>query len=208
MLSTRLFFAAAAVSALCAGSALAQPAPSPAPAPAAPAPPAAPAAPSAFRPIAPAGDILATLQASGEFATFVKAVTATNLTTVIKTQPNITVLAPTDAAFAALPADQLASLMLPANVAKLQALVTYHLINARLDSSKIKGHAATPVATVAGAKVTLDGSGPALKANDATVIQADVMASNGVILVIDKVLSSDWTAPAAPATPAAPPAAR
>ena len=197
MNSTRLFFTAAAVSALFAGSALAQPAP----APAAPAPAAAPAPPSAFRPIAPSGDILATLQASGEFSTFVKAVTATNLTTVIKTQPNITVLAPTDAAFAALPADQLASLMLPANVAKLQALVTYHLINARLDSSKIRGHAATPVATVGGPKVTLDGSGPVLKANDAAIVQPDVMASNGVIMVVDKVLTSDW-APAVAAAPA------
>ncbi len=203
---TRVRVLAGVACALIAGSALAQPAPAPAAAPPVAAVP-APTAPGAlgYRPIAPAGDILATLQASGEFNTFVKAVNATNLAQIFKTQPNITVLAPTDAAFAALPPGQLDSLMQPANVAQLQALVTYHLINARLDGSKIMGHAATPVATVSNAKVTLDGSGPALKANDADVIQPDVMATNGVVHVIDKVLSPTWTAPpaasAAVATP-------
>ena len=187
MTSARLFLAATAA-VLLAGSAMAQPAPAPA------APPAA-AAPGAFRPIAPAGDILSTLQASGEFTTFIKAATATNLAQLLKAQPNITVLAPTDAAFAAMPAGELDSLMQPANAAKLQALVTYHVINARLDSAQIKGHAATPVPTVANAPVTLDGSGPALKANDADIVQADVLASNGVIQVVDKVLSPGWSAP-------------
>ena len=196
MISARLFLAATA-SVVLASSAMAQPAPA---ASAAASPPAAAA--GSFRPIAPAGDIFTTLQASGEFSTFIKAATATNLAQLLKAQPNITVLAPTDAAFAALQPDQLASLMAPANVAQLQALVTYHLINARLDSAQIRGHAATPVPTVSNAKVTLDGSGPSLKANDADIVQADVMASNGVILVIDKVLSPNWTAPAA-ATPSA-----
>ena len=209
MRNTRLFFAAAVVSALFAGAAAAQPAPAASAAPAAPA--AAPAAPApgaaGYRPIAPAGDILATLQASGQFTTFVKAATVTNLAQLLKAQPNITVLAPTDAAFAAMPADQLQALMLPANVGQLQALVTYHVINARLDSAKIKGHAATPIPTVASSKVTLDGSSDTLKANDANIIQADVAASNGLIQVIDKVLSPTWTpaptALAAPPTPAA-----
>ena len=195
MSSTRLFLAAFGASAVLAGSVNAQPAPAPTPAPA---PAAAPSAGAAgYRPIAPAGDILATLQASGEFSTFVKAATATNLAQLLKAQPNITVLAPTDTAFAALPADQLQALMQPANIAQLQSLVTYHLINARLDSAKIRGHAATPVPTVSNAKVTLDGSGATLKANDADIIQADVSASNGIIQVIDKVLSPTWTPPAA-----------
>ncbi len=136
-----------------------------------------------------------------------KAATATNLAQVLKAQPNITVLAPTDAAFAAMPAAQLQALMQPANIGQLQSLVTYHVINARLDSAKIAGHAATPVATVANAKVTLDGSGPVLKANDANIIQADVNASNGVIQVVDKVLSPNWTPPPATAASVAAPAA-
>jgi len=199
MISARLFLAATAC-VLLAGSAVAQPAPAAAPA-------TAPAAADAYRPIAPSGDILSTLQASGEFNTFIKAATATNLAQVLKTQPNITVLAPTDAAFAAMPAGELDSLMQPANAGQLQALITYHLINARLDSAQIKGHAATPVPTVANAKVTLDGSGPELKANDADIVQPDVMASNGVIMVIDKVLSPNWTAPTPSAAAAAPAAA-
>ncbi len=205
-MSVRVHLLAGAACALIAGAALAQPAPAPTPDAAAPPPAAAPAAPPAppapgavgYRPIAPAGDIFATLQASGEFNTFIKAVSATNLAQILKTQPNITVLAPTDAAFAAMPPAELASLM--ANVPQLQALVTYHLINARLDGAKIKGHAATPVATVANSKVTLDGSGPALKANDADIIQPDVVATNGVVHVIDKVLSPSWTPPAASAS--------
>ena len=200
MIVSRLLFAAAAC-ALLAGQAFAQPAAPPVPL----APPAAPAPPgpgaSGFRPIAPAGDILATLQASGEFTTFLKAAQATNLSTILKNQPNITVLAPTDAAFAALPPDQLASLMQPANVAQLQKLVTYHLINARLASDQIKGHAATPVPSVAGVPVTLDGSGAVIMANDAQVIQPDVIASNGVIQVIDRVLTPPTASAALPAAP-------
>jgi uncharacterized surface protein with fasciclin (FAS1) repeats len=195
MTSSRLLFAAAAC-ALIAGQALAQPASSQAQTPG------AAAQAGSYRPIAPAGDILATLQASGQFTTFLKAAQATNLTTILKNQPNITVLAPTDAAFAALPADQLNALMQPANVAQLQKLVTYHLINARLDSSKIKGHAATPLPSVAGVPVTLDGSGDTLKVNDANVVQSDVMASNGVIHVIDKVLAPPTASAALTAQPA------
>ncbi len=58
--------------------------------------------------------------------------------------------------------------------------------------------------TVANAPVTVDGSGAGIKVNDANVIQADVMASNGVILVIDKVLTPGGATPAAAAVPAAP----
>ena len=189
MNSSRLLFAAA-VCALAASQANAQPAPPAPPVPAAPAAAPAPDAPAApaFRPIAPAGDILATLQASGQFTTFLKAAQATNLTTILQKQPNITVLAPPDSAFAAMPQAQLDYLMQPAHVADLQKLVTYHLINAKLPSTEIKGHAATAVPSVAGAPVTLDGSGAAIKANDAEVIQPDVMATNGVIQVISKVL--------------------
>jgi uncharacterized surface protein with fasciclin (FAS1) repeats len=201
----KLPWLAAATCLLSAGQALAQPAPvapastagSPRPGPAviAPAPivlglqPEAPAAaPAAYRSIAPAGDIFATLQASGQFTVFLKAAAAANLITILKLQPNITVLAPTDAAFAALPPEQLAALMAPANVMQLQRLTYYHLINARVDSALIRGRPATPLPTVAGSPLTLGGPGPLLKANDATVVQADVPAANGLIHVIDKVL--------------------
>jgi len=155
--------------------------------------------------VAPAGDLIETARASGQFTTFIKAADATNLTAVLKNNPNLTVFAPTDAAFAALPAGELDRLM--ADKPALQKLLTHHVINARVDSSKIKG-AKGPVTTVANDPVELDGSGDVLRAGAANIVQADVMASNGVLHVIDRVLTpgsvgavaSAGAAPAAAAT--------
>ncbi len=193
---TRLIPAAASVFALASTFAFAQPAASPGPGPAAAAPaPAAPAAPAAFQPIQPAGDILSTLQASGQFKIFVQAIQATNLATIVKTQPNITVFAPPDAAFAAIPADQLAALQ--KNIPELQKLVTYHLINTHITSAQVVGHAATSVPSVANIPVAISGEGGKMTVNGANVLQPDVMASNGVIFVIDQVLQPAAAPPAA-----------
>ncbi|MBA4792933.1 MAG: fasciclin domain-containing protein [Phenylobacterium sp.] len=137
--------------------------------------------------VKPNGDMVETLKGAGQFNTLVKALDATNLTGVLKNNSNLTVFAPTDQAFAALPAGELDRLMQPENRADLQKLLTYHLINARLDSTRIDG-AKGPVPTVAGENVQLDGSGEALMVGQAEIVQADVMASNGVIHVVDKVL--------------------
>jgi uncharacterized surface protein with fasciclin (FAS1) repeats len=163
----------------------AQPAPSAAaPAPAAPA--AAPAA-AAYTAISPAGDIVQTLQASGQFKSFIKALDATNLTPVLKSQPHLTVFAPTDAAFAAY--GDINTLTAQANLPALQKLLLHHIINAEVDSSKFKG-AHGPVATGAGDKVVLDGTTPTLKADQANILQADVHATNGYIDVVDQVLKA------------------
>ena len=138
--------------------------------------------------VKPNGDMVETLKASGQFNTLVKALDATNLTGVLKNNSNLTVFAPTDQAFAALPAGELDRLMKPENRADLQKLLTYHLVNARLDSTRIDG-AKGPVPTVAGENIQLDGSGEALMVGQAQIVQPDVMASNGVIHVVDKVLS-------------------
>lgn len=173
----------AAVFAMTAGAVAAQ-------APAQSAPAVAPTAPATAAATAPKvvahGDLIDTARASGQFNTFLKAIDATNLTSVLKTNNNLTVFAPTDAAFAALPPGELDRLM--ANKAQLQKLLTYHVINARVDSTEIRG-ARGPVATVAGPTVELDGSGTMLMANNADIIQPDVMATNGVLHVIDKVLT-------------------
>ena len=132
------------------------------------------------------GDLVETARSAGQFNTFMKAVDATNLTQVLKTNKNLTVFAPTDAAFAALPAGELDRLM--ADKAAMQKLLTYHIVNARVDSTKIKG-AKGPVATVAGAPVELDGSGDMLMVNNAHIAQPDVITTNGVLHVIDKVLT-------------------
>lgn len=164
------------------------------------APPVAPTT-AASTAVKPAGDIVTTVQGAGQFKTFLKAAEATNLTGVLKTNKNLTVFAPTDAAFAALPAGELERLMLPENRQQLQQLLTYHIVNAPVDSSKIKGKKG-PVPTVAGTNLVLDGSGDALMANNATIVQADVQATNGTLHVVDKVLSPTAAA-ATPPTAAA-----
>lgn len=185
------FLTAAAAVALVAGAASAQ-------STATTAQPAAAAA--AAGQVRPAGDIVETAKAAGQFGIFLKAVEATNLTQVLKTNKGLTVFAPTDAAFAALPPGELDRLMQPANRAQLQKILTYHVINAQVDSAKIQG-AKGPVPTVAGVNVELDGSGEALKVNDATIVQADVRPTNGTLHVIDKVLLPPGAvAAAAPAT--------
>jgi uncharacterized surface protein with fasciclin (FAS1) repeats len=171
---------AAAISALMSGAALAQTAPSAADQ----TPPAASAAAS---PVVAKGDLVETAKASGQFTTFIKALDATNLTSVLKTNQNLTLFLPTDAAFAALPSGELDKLMLPENGPQLQKVLTYHLINAKVDSSKIKG-AKGEVKSVEGSALTLDGSGATAMVDGATIIQTDVMASNGVLHVVDKVL--------------------
>lgn len=132
------------------------------------------------------GDIVETLKADGHFKTFIKALDAANMTTVLKTNKNLTVFAPTDAAFAALPAGELDRLM--KSPAELQKLLTYHVINATVDSGKIKG-AKGGVRTVAGQDLVLDGSSARLMANTADIVQTDVRATNGTVHVVDKVLT-------------------
>jgi uncharacterized surface protein with fasciclin (FAS1) repeats len=199
----RLLTAAAAVS-LISGAAMAQ---APATAPTAPAPAAAPAAK-----LVPTGDLITTLRLSPQFTTFVKALDATNLSALLKSSPGLTVFAPTDAAF---PQSKLDSML--ADKTGLQKTLLHYIVNAKIDSSKIKG-AHGPIPSGAGDQIVLDGSTDGvLKADNATITQADVMTSNGVIHVVDALMiagSVPATLPApapeaapapAPAAPAAPP---
>lgn len=162
--------------------------------PAASAPPAAGPAPSpgsTFAPFAvpnPPVDIIATLTASGRFTTLVKAIDAAGLTATLKQPGNLTLFAPTDAAFAALPAGTLDDLLKPENRQRLQHILIYHLINAPVTSAETVGHAAADIPSVAGPALHIDGSKGALTINGANVLQADVKARNGTIQVIDKVL--------------------
>ena len=201
MLFTRMLPAFAAVSLFALPlAAAAQDAPAaPAAVPAAPTP-AIPASPH----VMPNGNLVSTLQGSGHFTILLKAVDAAGLGDTLRSTPNITLFAPTDDAFQALPASQLAQLLAPKNAPLLQKVLIYHLVNLKLDSSKIKG-AKGPVATVESGTVVVDGSADVMKVNDADIIQADVMATNGVIHVIDKVLvPRDVALPAATAQAASP----
>lgn len=171
--------------------------------------PAPSAAASGFTRVSPSGDIVATLQASGQFKTFIKGLDATNLTPVLKQQPHLTVFAPTDAAFAAY--GDVNKLM--GDLPTLQKLLLHHVINAEVDSSKFKG-AHGGVASGAGDKIVLDGTADTLKADQANIVQADVHATNGYINVVDQVLKAgsvpeqvpQAAAPAAEEQPAAQPA--
>jgi uncharacterized surface protein with fasciclin (FAS1) repeats len=195
----RLLMTAAAALAL-AGPALAQPAAAPAAPPAAAAPAAPAAAPTMSMSITPAGDIADTLKASGQFTILVKALDASNLTSVLKTPGPLTILAPTDAAFNALPPAQLANLLKIENAPQLQALLTYHLINAGVPMSKIQGSKG-PIRTVANTDVQIDGTDGTIRVNDASVV-GHAAVSNGDIYAIDKVLTPGGAAAAPAATPA------
>lgn len=188
----RLLTAAAAVS-LIASAAMAQ----------TPAPAAAPAATPAAAPgakLVPNGDLITTLRLSGQFTTFVKGLDATNLSSLLKSSPGLTVFAPTDAAF---PQAKLDSML--ADKPGLQKALLHYIINAKVDSTKIKG-AHGPVPSGAGDQIVLDGTGDVLKADNANIIQSDVVTSNGVIHVVDQLMVAG-SVPATLPEPAAEPAA-
>ncbi|MGA2951763.1 MAG: fasciclin domain-containing protein [Caulobacteraceae bacterium] len=163
---------------------------------AAPAAPALPASPQ----LTSKGDVVATLKASPDFSILSKALDDTQLSAVVAGTPGLTLFAPTNAAFKALPPAELSALLDPKNVSTLQKVLTYHLVHLSLDTAKFKG-AKGPVQTVENGSVELDGSGPTPKVNDADIIQSDVRAPNGnLIQVVDKVLiPADVTLPVASA---------
>jgi uncharacterized surface protein with fasciclin (FAS1) repeats len=185
----RLLTATAAVS-LIAGAALAQ-----APAPAA-APAATPAPAATGGKLVATGDLITTLKLNADFSNFVKALDATNLSSLLKSSPGLTVFAPTNAAFTQAKLD---SMMADKN--GLQKFLLHYIINAKVDSSKIKGSHG-PVPSGAGDQIVLDGTGPMLKADNANIIQPDVMTSNGVIHVVDALMVAGSVPAALPTPPA------
>ena len=133
---------------------------------------------------AAAGDIVETAINAGSFGTLVAAVEAADLVETLQSPGPFTVLAPTDDAFAALPDGLVDCLLLPENKEALSSILTYHVISGAVMSGDL---ADGDVPTVQGENVTVDLT-DGVKFNNATVIQADVEASNGVIHAIDAVL--------------------
>ena len=129
-------------------------------------------------------DIVAVASATEGFATLVAAVAAAGLVEILQGEGPFTVFAPTDDAFAALPAGLLEKLLLPENVAVLTSILTYHVVSGKVMSTDVM---AGDAPTVEGSNITL-GTTDGVQVNDATVLIADVAASNGVIHAIDKVL--------------------
>jgi uncharacterized surface protein with fasciclin (FAS1) repeats len=131
-------------------------------------------------------DIVDTAVGAGQFTTLVAAVQAAGLVDTLKGPGPFTVFAPTDAAFAKLPGGTVQNLLKPENRATLTKILTYHVVPGRVLSTDLAGKTAAPV-TVQGGLLTVDGRS-GVKVNDATVVGADVLTTNGVIHVIDTVL--------------------
>lgn len=130
-------------------------------------------------------DIVDTAIGAGNFTTLVAAVEAAGLVETLKGPGPFTVFAPTDAAFAALPAGTVEDLLKPENKEKLIAVLTYHVLPGKVMSTDLSE--GLTAATVQGADVTITLEGGA-KVNGAAISTADIEASNGVIHVIDAVI--------------------
>jgi uncharacterized surface protein with fasciclin (FAS1) repeats len=131
-------------------------------------------------------DIVDTAAGDAQFSTLVAAVKAAGLVDTLKGKGPFTVFAPTNDAFAKLPAGTVETLLKPENKDKLVKVLTYHVVAGKTKSKSLAGKK-LDVATVEGNKVAIDGTN-GVKVNNSTVIKADVYASNGVIHVIDAVL--------------------
>jgi len=131
-----------------------------------------------------AGDIVDTAVADGRFKTLVTAVKAADLVTTLKGKGPFTVFAPTDDAFAKIPADTLKAIL--ADKAKLTAILTFHVVSGKLVAADVVK--AKSLKTVQGGSLAVEASKTGVTINGAKVLITDVAASNGVIHVIDTVL--------------------
>jgi Secreted and surface protein containing fasciclin-like repeats len=131
-------------------------------------------------------NIVETAVANGSFNTLVAAVTAADLGATLSSEGPFTVFAPTDEAFAALPAGTCESLLLPENKAKLADILTYHVVAGKVLSGDLTD--GMKAKTVNGGEVTIKLAEGKVLINDAEVVTADVETSNGVIHVINKVI--------------------
>ncbi|WP_422025464.1 fasciclin domain-containing protein [Roseovarius sp.] len=133
-------------------------------------------------------DVVDTAVNAEGFETLVAAVEAAGLVETLKGEGPFTVFAPTDEAFAALPEGTVEDLLLPENKDQLTAMLTYHVVPGKVMSGDLSD--GMTAATVEGSEVTIMTEGGVM-VNDATVVQPDIEASNGVIHVIDKVIMPD-----------------
>ena len=133
--------------------------------------------------VASAADIVDTAVFAGQFNTLVKAVQAAGLVDTLKGKGPFTVFAPTDEAFAKLPAGTVEALL--ADTEKLAKILTYHVVPGKVTAAQVKPGS---VKTVQGQSLEVRTEGGAVMVDNARVIKADVMASNGVIHVIDTVV--------------------
>jgi len=130
-----------------------------------------------------AGDIVDTAVSAGQFNTLVAAVKEAGLVDTLKGKGPFTVFAPTDAAFAKLPPGTVDALL--KDKQKLTAVLTYHVVPGKVMAADVKSG---PVTTVQGQALTVSARNGSVMVDNAKVVKADVLASNGVIHVIDTVV--------------------
>lgn len=131
-------------------------------------------------------DIVQTAVEAGSFNTLVTAVKAAGLAETLQGPGPFTVFAPTDEAFARLPAGTVENLLKPENRSKLIAILTYHVVPGKVMSSDIAGKKAM-AKSVEGGGIDIDATS-GVRVENAKVVKADIEASNGVIHVIDTVI--------------------
>ena len=134
---------------------------------------------------AEASDIVDTAVGAGSFSTLAAALEAAGLIDTLKGEGPFTVFAPTDDAFAALPEGTVENLLQPENRDQLVAVLTYHVVSGDVRAADVSS--LSEANTVQGSAIAIDAS-DGVRINDASVTQADIVCSNGVIHVIDKVL--------------------
>ena len=130
-------------------------------------------------------DLVTTLQSTGRCRTLLKIIQLTGREQALERSGPFTIFAPTDDAFAKLPAGMLEGLVKPANKARLQGILETHLVRGKLTSQDAKS---STVTTIGGSKVEIDRDGSEFVFEDANVVQPDLIARNGVIQIIDKVI--------------------
>ncbi len=131
-------------------------------------------------------DIVDTAIGAGSFQTLTAALQAADLVDALKGPGPFTVFAPTDEAFAKLPEGTVESLLLPENKATLTAILTYHVVAGQVVAADVAN--LSSATTLNGAEVNIDVSDNGVMVGTAKVIQTDIMASNGVIHVVDAVI--------------------
>jgi uncharacterized surface protein with fasciclin (FAS1) repeats len=132
------------------------------------------------------GNIVDVASSNDDFSTLVAAVSAAGLVETLQGGGPFTVFAPTNSAFAALPAGTLESLLLPENKDKLVSILTYHVVAGSYPASSLTGKRGA-LTSVQGGKLHVNGTN-GVEVENSTVVIADVAASNGVIHAIDKVM--------------------
>lgn len=151
---------------------------------------------------APTADLLATAAAKGQFTTLAKAITAAGMADQFQSGEFVTVFAPTDAAFAALPAGAVDSLLKPENQAQLKALLANHVVPGYANSEFLAKQSNSVMNTLGQEKLAISSADGKVTVSGAHVVTADVRATNGLLHGIDKVLMP--AEPAAPMSDAAP----